>query len=426
MSFSTVYEVFIRKSLGSDNPLVRSKADASPVDPPKWVAGNTFTLRVHFCDDPATPLNPLVGSQIDAGDQIIVMGKLPDALSGDALCNALAFTEVHVAGEYYYEAVLDLDVDTLIAAVGADTTTLSFEVRVQTAGNVKRLSYLFPASILPRVYQGTEAGSPSGNIEYPAPNEIMLIGAPMNYDDGAIYSDGAGGLYANYFGGGGVYANYFYGDGSGLTGVQMPLVAGVDYLTPTGDGSGLSGVQMPLVAGVDYLTPTGDASGLTNIPIPFDQSLNSTDNALFNTIATTNGGFSVNESGTVTLNGSDGGTLVIGDNQITTVGAGPGLLRIFTGGGNGLDIFPHYIQGVDDSWFFGKTGISACNENFKVNGYGVISTASGLGLFGVAPVDAQPANIPALAGEADLPTVIAALNNLLGSVIAPFGLMAAS
>ena len=37
----------------------------------------------------------------------------------------------------------------------------------------------------------------------------------------------------------------FYGDGSGLTGVQMPLTAGTDYLSPTGDGSGLTGVPDP-------------------------------------------------------------------------------------------------------------------------------------------------------------------------------------
>ena len=54
-------------------------------------------------------------------------------------------------------------------------------------------------------------------------------------------------------------------DGSGLTGVQMPLTAGTDYLSPTGDGSGLTGVQMPLTAGTDYLTPTGDGSGLSGV-----------------------------------------------------------------------------------------------------------------------------------------------------------------
>lgn len=60
-------------------------------------------------------------------------------------------------------------------------------------------------------------------------------------------------------------------DGSNLTGLPYPLVAGVDYLAPTGDGSQLTGLQASLVAGVDYLAPDGDGSQLTGITPPIDQ-----------------------------------------------------------------------------------------------------------------------------------------------------------
>ena len=64
-------------------------------------------------------------------------------------------------------------------------------------------------------------------------------------------------------------------DGSGLTGVQLPLTAGTDYQTPLVAGTDYqtplvagTDYQIPLTAGTDYLAPTGDGSGLTGVPDP--------------------------------------------------------------------------------------------------------------------------------------------------------------
>jgi hypothetical protein len=51
---------------------------------------------------------------------------------------------------------------------------------------------------------------------------------------------------------------------AGDTTVTIPSSTGTVLMTD-GDGSNLSGIQSPLVAGTDYLAPTGDGSGLTGI-----------------------------------------------------------------------------------------------------------------------------------------------------------------
>ena len=50
------------------------------------------------------------------------------------------------------------------------------------------------------------------------------------------------------------------GDGSGLSGVQFPLVAGTDYQTPLVAGTDY---QTPLIAGTDYIAVNGVADSLT-------------------------------------------------------------------------------------------------------------------------------------------------------------------
>ncbi len=188
MAFALLFEIFVRKSKGSDNPLVVSKADQTPRDTITWIPGDHFTLRVHLCDEPTEPGGPLVGAQIDAGDQIVLNGKEADALTGASFFSATPFTETQSDGEYYYEADLDLNVSAFLTAAATDPVQVLAEIQVQNAGNTKRLSYEFPVLGKARVYQGTEGADADGDPPYPLPGALALKTVAGKYrikDDGS-------------------------------------------------------------------------------------------------------------------------------------------------------------------------------------------------------------------------------------------------
>lgn len=178
MAFALLFEIFIRKSKGCDNPLIASKSDASPRDTIKWIPGDHFKVRVHLLDEPVQPQQPFVGARIDSGNQLVLNGKNPEDLTGDSYFSATGFTEVESGGEYYYEADLDLNVEAFITAAeegnGGQANVLA-ELQVQDAGNTKRLSYEFPVIGKARVYQGTEGVPTSGDPVYPLPGAILRV-----------------------------------------------------------------------------------------------------------------------------------------------------------------------------------------------------------------------------------------------------------
>ena len=178
MAFALLFEIFIRKSKGSDNPLIASKTDASPRDTIRWIPGDHFKLRVHLLNEPEQPQQPFIGAQINSGNEIVLNGKNPEALTGDSYFSATGFTEVESGGQYYYEADLDLNVEAFITAANEGNggkANVMAELQVQDAGNTKRLSYEFPVIGKARVYQGTEGVPTSGDPAYPVPGAIVTL-----------------------------------------------------------------------------------------------------------------------------------------------------------------------------------------------------------------------------------------------------------
>ena len=179
MSVAIVNQLVINMSQGSNNPLANSRADISQANAPYYIAADDFQLQIWLCNQVGTgPGATLTGAQIDAGEQIVVVGKASNNLGAtDALFSATGFSENIEAGtgQYYYQSTLDLTATNLqTALVGSANGRLActLQVQVQTAANATRLSYLIPVIILQGAYvAGNDMAT--GNLQYPPPNELV-------------------------------------------------------------------------------------------------------------------------------------------------------------------------------------------------------------------------------------------------------------
>ncbi|GEM_PF-4483355 len=185
MAFAILYELFVLKAKGSVEPLVVSKTDKTALEKPQWIRGDEFTLRIHLLGPGDTEFSPLVGEQIDAGDQIVFAGK-PAATpeQTDALFSATPFTEVLSGGQYYYEATLDLSADNLktaIAATGNNQLAVLCDIEIENSDNSRRKTFQFGAIVRAQAYKGTESDPGTGNVLYPAPGALALVTGVPNF-----------------------------------------------------------------------------------------------------------------------------------------------------------------------------------------------------------------------------------------------------
>lgn len=190
MSFNRTIALYIRKAAGAENPLVTSLVDQTQPNAPQFVGRNKFTLRIYFCDEPASNGQPFTSSQVNVGDAIAVAGRPQNNFNEAALLFfATEFAEVEGDDDnYYYEAALDLNTAQIQADLGSGSTSIkaTMDVQVQNADNSQRLTFQFGIIINPPAYRGTEGVPVEGDPVYPLPDEIALLGA-ANDDTKYLY-----------------------------------------------------------------------------------------------------------------------------------------------------------------------------------------------------------------------------------------------
>ena len=162
MSFSRTFDINVRRSSGSAGPLIKSLDGTQPADPVEWVARDKFKVRIRFGGDG-------VSLQLDAGAQIILSGRPSSNLSlTNPLFLATGFTEHNSGDDWYYEALLDLDNDPLIAAVAATAqgslnVTANIKVLAEDDSEIFTLPR-FNVTLFQSSYNPTDAVPPHTSI----------------------------------------------------------------------------------------------------------------------------------------------------------------------------------------------------------------------------------------------------------------------
>jgi len=172
MSFSRYYDLNARISSGPAGPLLKSLAGIQPADTIEWVARDRFKVRIRFGKDGDTDVAALSALQLDAGAQIILSGRPTNNLSLAApLFLATDFTEVHSSDDWYYEALLNLDNDPLIAAVAATaqgSLNVTANLKVLSADDTEIFTIpQFAVVLLASAYNPTD-GVPAENVDLKA------------------------------------------------------------------------------------------------------------------------------------------------------------------------------------------------------------------------------------------------------------------
>jgi hypothetical protein len=160
MSWARSQDLYLAITAPVGQQLVRGAGNLSPVERPIFIFGDKFPVRL----DPTDIIN-LAGSIDTSADTILFL--------------ATGFTNVGDDTNPVYQAVLDLNTEELLAALGNDDSLLvNVDVEIKNAANTQRRTLRFQASILQQVFEGDEP-PPVSIPDYPDAASIALK-APAN------------------------------------------------------------------------------------------------------------------------------------------------------------------------------------------------------------------------------------------------------
>jgi hypothetical protein len=192
MSFARTLDLFIDADRPGGQPcLLDGLQGALRAVAPTLMQGDDFDLRLFFRRAASGLYAETTELLLDAGAEIILAAKAdPDEEA--LLFSASGFT----AGEddalgAFYRARLSLATEALdeaLAEAGADGLDVLVDVEVQDAGNERRLTFRFTATVGQQVYAG-EADPAPAEPQYPAPSALMLKNPPggnYRFKDGNI------------------------------------------------------------------------------------------------------------------------------------------------------------------------------------------------------------------------------------------------
>ena len=162
---------------GSPCLLESSGSRRSSGNPPQWMAGDIFELRLHFRRLPATLDGDLLVVEQPASWSLVVAGKTTGPASGSLLFSASTFAKVETEDDVYYAALVSLATEGLATAM-TDVLVGSYrdllvDVENQDAANTARLTYQFPVRIRQQVFAGVTDLGPEEPL-YPAPGALLV------------------------------------------------------------------------------------------------------------------------------------------------------------------------------------------------------------------------------------------------------------
>lgn len=183
MSFSRVINLYLNLDANAGNPLVSGLSNKEVRATPQFIQGDTALVRIWPRTETGSATSPLETARLATGTNPVLAGKSSAALSAATLLfSALTWTEYNTlaedAGDWYYEAELNLnttELDAAITALSGTATSLAVkcDIELQNADNTQRLTFQFDGSVLRQVYDG-EADPTPGTPSYPLPATLLL------------------------------------------------------------------------------------------------------------------------------------------------------------------------------------------------------------------------------------------------------------
>lgn len=197
MALTRRLDLFLNNNRTPGNILLTSLVDRTSPSAPVLIEADKFLVRLRFCDLPTAFGGAATTVELPEDNVIVMAGKKVRG-TGPGLFAATDFTKVSGEGVTYYQAVLNLNTETLPAAFanGEQQITVWVDVELQAPasdGGVDpdRITYQFPVTVLRQAYAG-EGAPTAGDPVYPAP-EALVVKLPTN---GAyrFVSDGGAGI----------------------------------------------------------------------------------------------------------------------------------------------------------------------------------------------------------------------------------------
>jgi hypothetical protein len=177
MSWARSQDLYLAITAPVGQQLVRGAGNLSPVERPIFIFGDKFPVRLLLIQagDNGVGSTPVL---LDPTDIINLAGSI-DTSADTILFLATGFTNVGDDTNPVYQAVLDLNTEELLAALGNDDSLLvNVDVEIKNAANTQRRTLRFQASILQQVFEGDEP-PPVSIPDYPDAASIALK-APAN------------------------------------------------------------------------------------------------------------------------------------------------------------------------------------------------------------------------------------------------------
>ncbi len=148
---------------GGQNALLQSQTSGNPISGrPQWMMGDRFTLNLYFRETgDAGELTTAYTLPDDLS--LALVGKDSSALkTGPVLFSASGadWSKQGADDAVYYQAVLALDTDAVLAAFAAastDTIDVDVDIKFMDGGNTARLTYRVELTLCRTAYIGTEA-----------------------------------------------------------------------------------------------------------------------------------------------------------------------------------------------------------------------------------------------------------------------------
>ena len=169
-------------------PLLATQTSSNkyPYERLSWVEADAFKLRLWFRQRAASVSSPTLSMSLGAGWNLVVCGKSDTELDSETQffkADGGDFTQVTVGTDVYYEALLNLNTDEMVAAFAAldDATaplSMRIDIEVQASGNTERVTLQIPLDVQRQVYRGTESTPVPATPLYPSPGDILTVGNP--------------------------------------------------------------------------------------------------------------------------------------------------------------------------------------------------------------------------------------------------------
>jgi hypothetical protein len=148
---------------GGVNPLLSAKTSAGLSATPAFVVGDRFTLELWLREISTSPLSVSTAKNLQAGDKIVLCGRLASDLSTAILFSTYEWAETGTGDDLRYTGVVNLDTDAARAALEAaagNSITVRVDVEVEDENNEARLTFQFNVTLYRQAYDGEGAPAP--------------------------------------------------------------------------------------------------------------------------------------------------------------------------------------------------------------------------------------------------------------------------